>query len=79
MGSARLLVPALADDRSIAREHASDARIRRGRVQAFFGERQRTPHHGVVERRKRGHRRRRVDFATSCTASRKSSGVSKLR
>jgi hypothetical protein len=77
--SSRFFVPAFADDAAVPRKHAADARIRRGRIQPVFGERQRTPHHGVVERREGTHRRRRVDFATSCTASRKSSGVSKLR
>ena len=41
-------------------------------------ERQRAAHHRVVERRESGHFRRFLVF-TSCTASRKSSGDSKLR
>src|SRR2546430_17638672 len=81
---ARLLVPALADDFLVAGNDAADARIRRGGIQALLSERKRPPHHGVIERPKLGHRgcchlrRLRADF-TSCTASRKSSGVSKLR
>ena len=51
---ARLLVPALADDFLVAGNDAADARIRRGGIQALCSERKRPPHHGVIERPKRG-------------------------
>src|SRR5258706_1489118 len=77
--TACFLVPALADDRLALREHAADARVRRRRIKAFFGKRERPRHHGAVEIGKHAHLRLRRGDLTSCTASRKSSGVSKLR
>ena len=77
--SARSLVPAFADDALAAGHDAADARIGRGAVQAALGEGERAAHHRVVESGERSHLRRlRGDF-TSCTASRKSSGVSNWR
>jgi len=73
------LVPALADQLLVAGNDAADARIRRGGEQAFFRELERAAHHRLVEGGKRLHLRRFFAAFTSCTASRKSSGVSKLR
>jgi cystathionine beta-lyase/cystathionine gamma-synthase len=49
------------------------------RWEAALGELERAAHHGAVELRKLAHLRRFFEAFTSCTASRKSSGVSKLR
>jgi len=77
--TAGLFVPAFANDGFALREDAADARIRRRGKKALLRKRERPRHHGVVERGKTGHLRlRRGDF-TSCTASRNSSGDSKLR
>jgi len=77
LSSARM--PAVAHHLSILDDDAADARVRRRGEQAFFRECERPRHHGVVELGERAHLRRlRGDF-TSWTASRKSSGVSKLR
>jgi len=72
-------MPSLAHDFFFFCENTTHARIRRCGVEAFRGELERTPHHGVVKSAEPRHLRLlRVDL-TSCTASRKSSGVSKLR
>ena len=55
MRPAGALVPALADDFFSLGDDATDARIRRGGVEALLREFERAPHHGVVERRERGH------------------------
>ncbi len=78
MRAAGLFVPALADDGLALRDHAADARIGRGAVQTFAGKLERPRHHGAIERRKGAHFLRFL-VLTSWTASRKSSGVSKLR
>jgi hypothetical protein len=77
--AAGALVPAFTDDLLVLRDDATDARVRRGGVQPLLRQLEGTPHHGVVE----GVTEtlfatffRRLHF---CTASRKSSGLSKLR
>ena len=47
--SAGFFVPAFTDHGFTLREHAADARVGRGGEQAFFGERERAHHHGLVE------------------------------
>ena len=80
MRAAGLFMPAFAYDRFALHDDAADAWIGRGGVKAVAGKRERPRHHGVVEGAEGGHflPRRRGDF-TSCTASRNSSGDSKLR
>ena len=78
--SAGFFVPAFTDHGFTLREHAADARVGRGGVEALAGKHERPRHHGVVEGAEGTHflPRRRGDF-TSCAASRNSSGDSKLR
>ena len=76
---AGFFMPTLPQNLFVESQNTANSRIRSGGVQTFRGELERTPHHGVVKSAEPGHLRLlRVDL-TSCTASRKSSGVSKLR
>ena len=77
--AAGLLVPALTENFIFGSHHAAHTGIGGGRVQAARGEIERPPHHGVVESAEGAHFLRFFAAFTSCTASRKSSGDSKLR
>ena len=80
MRATGFFVPAFADHGLAPHDDAADARIWRRGVETPAGKRERPRHHGVVEGAEGAHflLRRRGDF-TSCTASRNSSGDSKLR
>ena len=76
---ARALVPALAYYGLIFRKHTPHPGIGGSGVETLFRKFERPPHHRVVERRKARHFRLFLPAFTSGTASRKSSGLSKLR
>ena len=79
MRPAGALVPSLAYYGLVFCKHTPHPGIWGGGVETHFRKFERPPHHRVVERRKARHFRLFLPAFTSCTASRKSSGVSKLR
>ena len=89
MRLAGALVPAFADDLAVVDDHAADARVRRRRVEAAFGKRERARHvravgvgeygHRTMPRTRHYLRTRLAGASTSLSASRKSDTSWKLR
>src|SRR5687767_6242613 len=77
--AAGALVPSLAHNSGVFCHYTTHPGIRRSGVHALLRQLERAPHHGAVELGERHYLRRFLPAFTSCTASRKSSGVSKLR